>query len=196
MTETDRLRVAVIIGSTRKDRFGPTPARWITSVADQRGDIETDLIDLAEADLPHVLPGDDHDAEMPEAVTALAPRLAAADAYIVVTPVYNRGYPASLKNAVDWFFYEWGAKPVGFVSYGGISGGLNAVEQLRTVFNELHATTIRNTISFADFPDKFDDQGRPTDTEGAETAAKDFLDQLSWWAYGLREARAKRPYVS
>lgn len=193
---TKPLRTAVIIGSTRTDRFCPTPAAWITEQARAHGAFETDVIDLVEADLPVVLGGDDENAPLPDQVTALSPRLAAADAFIVVTPVYNRGYPAALKNAIDWYFDEWSAKPVGFVSYGGMGGGLHAVEQLRQVFNEVHATSIRNTISFAEFWERFDADGNPLDAEAVEGAAKGFLDQLAWWARALRDARAARPYKS
>ncbi|WP_017556311.1 NADPH-dependent FMN reductase [Nocardiopsis baichengensis] len=195
MAETDRLRIAVIVGSTRKDRFCPTPAKWITEQAEQRGDLDVDMIDLADTDLPYILNGDDENAPVPEPVEALRPRLAAADAFIVVTPVYNRGYPASLKNAIDWYFDEWGAKAVGFVSYGGMGGGLHSVEQLRPVFNEVHAHTIRNTISFQNFWERFDEQGRPTEAEAVSGAAKGFLEQLTWWARALRRARAEKPYT-
>lgn len=190
MTENDRLRTAVIIGSTREGRFGPVPARWIAALAREHGDMDVDLIDLAETALPSTL-----GEEPPEAVTALGRRLEAADAFIVVTPVYNRGYPAPLKTAVDWYFDEWSRKPVGFVSYGGMGGGLQAVEQLRTVFNEVHAHTVRTAVAISDFWKRFDDGGRPTD-RGAEGAAKEMLDELSWWAHALKEARARYPLAA
>ncbi|MFB4313944.1 NADPH-dependent FMN reductase [Actinomadura sp. 21ATH] len=196
MSEPSRLRLAVIIGSTRKDRFCPVPAGWIAGRAREHGGYEVDVIDLAGERLPDVLNGDDTDVPPPAPVRALAPRLASADAFVIVTPVYNHGYPAALKNAIDWFFDEWSAKPVGFVSYGGMGGGLHAVEQLRQVFCEVHATTIREALSFADYWDRFDDTGRPVDTSGAEKAAKTFLDRLAWWGHALRDARSKRPYTT
>lgn len=195
MSEDGRLNVAVIIGSVRPDRFGPVPARWITAQARHRGDLDIDVIDLAEEDLPPILPGDDLTVPPPPQVAALAPRIEAADAFIVVTPVYNRGYPASLKNAIDWFYTEWNAKAVGFVSYGGITGGLTSIEQLRPVFNELHAATIRNAITFPDYQDKFDEQGQPTNPELLSGVAKEFLEQLTWWARALRDARHRSPYT-
>ena len=67
---------------------------------------------------------------------------------MIVTPEYNHSFPASLKNTIDWFDSEWHAKPVGFVSYGGMAGGQRAVEHLRQVFAELHAVTVRDTLSF------------------------------------------------
>ncbi|XVQ09696.1 NADPH-dependent FMN reductase [Spirillospora sp. CA-255316] len=196
MPDLVRLRLAVIIGSTRKDRFCPTPAGWIADQARKHDGYEVDVIDLADEPLPHVLNGDDTDTPPPAPVQALAPRLASADAFVIVTPVYNHGYPASLKNAIDWFFDEWSAKPVGFVSYGGMGGGLHAVEQLRQVFCEVHATTIRESLSFANYWDRFDGTGQPTDTTGTDKAAKTFLDRLAWWGHALRDARSKRPYTT
>jgi NAD(P)H-dependent FMN reductase len=192
MSDGTPLRVAMIIGSTRKGRFGPIVANWFAEQAAQRADMILDVIDLRAAGLPGTLldEGDD----LPEPVRALAPRLAAADAFVVVTPEYNHSFPASLKTAIDWYVDEWRAKPVGFVCYGGVSGGLRAVEQLRLVFAELHAVTIRDTVSFPTCRERFDDTGRPVDAAGGDAAAKGLLDQLAWWAHALRAARAARPY--
>lgn len=189
MSHSDPLRVAVIIGSTREDRFGPVPANWIADHARTRGDMDVDVIDLLEEDLSVVQNGDDEDAPLPKSVLGLQPRIARADAFIVVTPVYNRSFPASLKNAIDWYYEEWSAKAVGFVSYGGINGGIPAVEHLRQVFNEMNAATMRNSVSFVNFWEKFSETGAPIESDGADAAAKGMLDQLTWWAHALREAR-------
>ncbi|MEQ4303838.1 NAD(P)H-dependent oxidoreductase [Plantactinospora sp. B6F1] len=189
----DRIRVAVIIGSVRKGRFGPTVARWFVEQARQRNGVEVDVIDLAEAPLPVTIT--DEPAPGVAAVLGdLSPRVEQADAFVVVTPEYNHGYPASLKCMIDWHFTQWQAKPVGFVSYGGLAGGVRAVEQLRQVFAELHAMTIRDMVSFHGAWQQFDSDGRPTHPEGCNAAAKVMLDQLVWWAEALRDARYRRPY--
>lgn len=185
------LGVAVVIGSTRAGRFGPTVARWFVDRARTRSDIALDVIDLADTDLPAVYP----DVSTP-AVDAFAARIGAANAFVVVTPEYNHGYPASLKQAIDLVMEEWKAKPVAFVSYGGISGGLRAVEQLRQVFAELHAVTIRDTVSFAMAQGRFGPDGTLHDPAGAEAATKVMLDELVWWGDALRQARARRPYAA
>jgi NAD(P)H-dependent FMN reductase len=185
------VRTGVIIGSTREGRFGPTVARWFAGVAGRRPDVRVDLIDLAEANLPAVYP------RQPDPTTrAFIERVEVADAFVVVTPEYNHGYPASLKQAIDLPHRQWRAKPVGFVSYGGMSGGFRAVEQLRQVFAELHAVTMRDTVSFHNFWDGFDPDGQPLDRAGAEAAATAMLDQLVWWALALRAARTARPYAA
>ncbi|MFI9568777.1 NADPH-dependent FMN reductase [Streptomyces rishiriensis] len=192
----DVLRTAVIIGSTRDGRFGPVAADWIAAHIAQREDMTADLVDLVETPLPTVFPafGQAPSDEVVAQLGAVSPRLARADAFVIVTPEYNHSFPASLKNAVDWHNEQWHAKPVGFVSYGGLSGGLRAVEQLRVVLAELHAVTIRNTVSFHNYGEAFGAHGRPTDP-GCEVAAKAMLDQLTWWGQALREARRVRRYA-
>ena len=113
------------------------------------------LLDLADADLPSTYP-----AERNDTVTAFVDRIGGADAFVVVTPEYNHGYPAALKQAIDLPYDEWRAKPVGFVSYGGMAGGLRAVEQLRQVFAELHVVTMRDSVSFHMVGGRFDSDGQ------------------------------------
>ncbi|KWX01226.1 NADPH-dependent oxidoreductase [Carbonactinospora thermoautotrophica] len=194
----EQLRLAVIVGSVREGRFGPTVANWFVGQADERADMSVDVVDLVEVQLPLALPafGTKPVPETARALEGLTPRLAAADAFVVVTPEYNHSFPASLKNVIDWHNQVWHAKPVGFVSYGGLSGGLRAVEQLRVVFAELHAVTIRATVSFHNAWSQFDNEGQPIDPAGCNGAAKSMLDQLAWWARALREARAARPYTA
>jgi NAD(P)H-dependent FMN reductase len=185
------IRVAVIIGSTREGRFGPTVAQWFAGQAAPRADIVVDVVDLAAMDLPAAYP-----KNFGPEVQAYLARLDEADAFVVVTPEYNHSFPAALKQAIDLGKREWQAKPVAFVSYGGMSGGLRAVEHLRQVFAELHAVTMRDTVSFHNFRQQFDQAGQPIDAAGTGAAVKKMLDQLTWWAVALRNARAQRPYAA
>lgn len=188
------VRLAVIVGSVRTGRFGPTAARWYTGAVAGRDDVTVDTIDLLEADLSPRLDGNPQDPHDPTG--SLRSRLHAADAFVVVTPEYNHSYPAALKTAIDSFHAEWQAKPVGFVSYGGLSGGQRAVEHLRSVFIELHAAPVRDAVSFHRFWEQFDESGRLRDGTEAEAASKVLTDQLVWWGRALRDARARRPYGS
>lgn len=187
--ELDPLSVAVIIGSTREGRFGPVVAAWIADRADARPDLTVTVHDLADVDLPAVMPSGPHPR-----VDAWTAAIGAAEAFIVVTPEYNHSYPASLKQAIDVVGPEWAAKPVALVSYGGMSGGLRAVAHLRSVFAELHATTIRDTVSFHGAGSRFDEAGQPHDAAGTAAAATVLLDRLAWWGLALRHARAAHPY--
>jgi NAD(P)H-dependent FMN reductase len=119
-----------------------------------------------------------------------AKRVQAADGSVISTPEYNHGYPGALKTAIDTAREEWHAKPVGFVSYGGIAGGLRAVEQLRLVFAELHTITVRQVVSLHWVHDLFEGNGMLTDHR-APAAADKMLAQLAWWAQALRNARTE-----
>jgi NAD(P)H-dependent FMN reductase len=191
-TSAGRFRLAVIVGSTREGRFAPVVFNWFIEKAEQHGDFEVDLIDLAEIELPAVWSATS--SEPAAAVTALGRRLDAADAFVVITPEYNHSFPAGLKNMIDLYRGEWQGKPVGFVSYGGISGGLRAVEQLRLIFAEQHMVTTRDGLAFPMAWEKFDADGRPVDVAGSDGAAAVMLDQLAWWSHATREMRTIRPY--
>ncbi|MGW1747871.1 NADPH-dependent FMN reductase [Streptomyces sp. NPDC002092] len=184
------LAVTLVLGSNRHGRFGPVVADWLLDRMRDRADLLPEVVDVAGADLPTTFAPT---SEASAARASVTPKLAVADAFVVLTPEYNHSYPAGLKNLIDWHFTEWQAKPVALVSYGGVSGGLRAVEHLRQVFAELHAVTIRDTVSFHNAGASFD-EGRLKDPSGPEAAAKVMLDQLVWWGRGLREARERRPY--
>ncbi len=190
------LRVAVIVGSVREGRQGRAVADWFLRTAAGDPGLDLDVIDLVDVPLPLAMP-DWGGTPAPEAAAVLAdvtPRLAAADAFVVVTAEYNHSFPAALKNLIDWHYTPWQAKPVGFVSYGGLGGGLRAVEQLRLVFAELHAVTVRDAVSLHGPWSGLAEDGTPRDTTVSEGAVKGMLGQLTWWGRALRSARRTRPY--
>lgn len=198
-TDTQQsLNLAVIIGSVREGRFGPVVANWFVEQAALHGRFKVDLIDLADTplplELPPVTPAMAPELPRPAAMADLTRRLGEADAIVVVTPDYNRSFPASLKAAIDWHYTQWQAKPIGFVGYSGASGGLLAIEQLRQVFNELQAHTVRDYVSFPRYYLLFGPDGRLLEPEGPDAAAKVLLDRLSWWGSVLHDARRDRPY--
>jgi NAD(P)H-dependent FMN reductase len=186
------LRLAVIIGSAREGRSGAVIAAWFLDEVESFGMFDLDVVDLAQIELPMSLTQSPQ-PELAAVLTEVGDRLASADAFIVITPEYNHSFTAPMKNLIDWHRTEWQAKPVGFVSYGGLSGGLRAVEQLRQVFAELHATTIRDTVSFHAVWEQFGPDGRLR-TPDAAVPAKLLLEKLVWWATALRDARKLRPY--
>ncbi|HEV7900135.1 MAG TPA: NAD(P)H-dependent oxidoreductase [Planosporangium sp.] len=179
-------RVAIIIGSVRDGRFGPRIGAWVHKRLAE-ATIDADVIDLAGLTFPRTM------GEHPD-VASFAARIRHADAVIVITPEYNHSYPGPLKMAIDALREQWQAKPVAFVSYGGMAGGLRAVEALRLVFAELHAVTIRDTVSLhnpwrpADNPDI--DNPDSASTEALQRMTR----QLLWWADALRAAQQRAPY--
>jgi NAD(P)H-dependent FMN reductase len=194
---SERSRLLIIIGSVREGRFGPVVASWVADRAREHGGFDVEVFDLAQVDIPLALPADPPKMAgaaypRPGAMAALTEALDAADAFILVTPEYNHGYPASLKAAIDWHFTQWQAKPVAFVSYGGAAGGRHAVLHLETVLTELHAVTIRDGLAFPNYFVTFED-GQPLDPQAPEYA-KAMLEQLAWWAAALRKARSEVAY--
>jgi NAD(P)H-dependent FMN reductase len=185
-------RIGIIVGSTRQGRFADWPANWIRDIANQRIDLSVELIDLRD----HPLPMFD-EAMSPAWTPPTNPeaqrwgaRLSTLDGLIVVTPEYNHGYTAVLKNALDHAYAEFVHKPIGFVGYGGV-GAARAIEQLRLVSIELQMAPVRNAVhigtteflglwrqgkSFDDFPH-------------LAQAATGLLDDMTWWAGALRAAR-------
>lgn len=173
---TTPLTIAVVLASTNPDGAGVRIARWFEGRAGALPDVKLDPVRI-------------------DADPAVFGRvIAGADAVVIITPEYNHSFPGPLKTAIDELREEWFATPIGFVTYGGISGGLRAAEALRVVFGELHTVTIRETISFADAGSAFDADGAPRDPAGTDAAAARFLEVLSWWARALREATEATPY--
>lgn len=179
----DPVRIALVVGSTRDGRRGRDVADWYVDAIAGDDRVTVDVVDLAAIELPGHYTFHAHDG-----VAELKARLDQADAFVVVTPEYNHSYPASLKNAIDYAKAEWFRKAIAFVSYGGVSGGLRAVEHLRGVFAELHAVGIRETVSFHGPFNGFGDDG-PGDPDSASQAVNVQLDDLVWWATTLRSGR-------
>ena len=192
----DRVHLAVIVASTREGRFAETVADWFLGLASRRLDLWIDPIDLARTQLPSRLPPrHPRGGGYPEDVQPFAERIGQADGFIVITPEYNHGYPGSLKNALDLVNAEWRAKPVAFVSYGGVSGGVRAVEQLRQVAVELHLVPLRDGVVLPMARRAFGEGDAPDDPDGriADSVAVMF-DRMVWWSRALAAARRVAPY--
>lgn len=170
-----RPRLAILLGSYREGRFGPTIGAWLAAHARGHGDFEVDVIDLADHNLP--IP---HPADARSAARAFLDRLASADAVVVVTPEYNHSFPGILKVALDLVGDELVDTPVGIVTYGGMSHGLRAAEALRPVLSALRAVTVTDTVGFAGARTRFDEDGElVVDPAPTETAADRLLDDLA-----------------
>jgi NAD(P)H-dependent FMN reductase len=190
-------RIQVILASTRPGRFGEKPAAWLMNRLSARADLEAELVDLRD----HPLPIFDQPAspartlrDYPnEAIARWGRTVDEADGFIVVTPEYNHGYPASLKNALDHIFPELGRKPISFVGYGNV-GGARAIEQLRLVAVELEMAPLRHAIHIlpelmvpAMKADPFTPELLAALDRRLDVAAAD----LVWWARALAAARAE-----
>ncbi len=132
-------KLLIILASTRPGRVGLPVSTWFTELAVADGRFAVELVDLAELALPLLdEPAHPRLREYTHDHTfAWSETVDAADAVVLVTAEYNYGYPAALKNALDYLHHEWRHKPVGFVSYGGVAAGTRAVQQLKQVTGAL-----------------------------------------------------------
>jgi NAD(P)H-dependent FMN reductase len=190
-------RILIILGSTRENRRGDAIARWAAEHAKSRSDADFELVDLKDWPLPFfkspLPPAFGHyDA----AARPWADLVDAADGYLFVTPEYNHGYPAVLKNALDHLFREWGHKPAAILSYGATGDGFRAAEQLRQVLVELRMVPVREQVGVSLRSPFLDDAGRARD-ERLVQGLDGMLDELVWWAATLKPARlAREPAAS
>jgi NAD(P)H-dependent FMN reductase len=185
--------LAVITASTRPSRKGPSVAAWFAEQARRHGGFEIEPVDLAEVGLPlldepkHPRLGE-YDHAHTRAWSAIVGR---ADAFVVVTPEYDHGPPAALVNALQFLVQEWGYKPMGFVSYGGVSAGTRAVNTLKQTVTALKMMPIPEAVSIPFFSQHLDQEtGTFLPPEVQEDAAKLMLDELLRWAEALRPLRS------
>jgi NAD(P)H-dependent FMN reductase len=172
--------LAVIIGSTRPGRAGLPIAQWFAGLARRHGRFDVEVVDLAEIALP--LLDEPHHPRLRQytkphtkAWSAIIDR---ADAVVFVTPEYNYGYPAALKNAIDYLHEEWRDKPVGFVSYGGVAAGTRAVQQLKQVVTTLRMVPVFESVNIP-FHAQFLTDGVLQPNDVMVDAADAMLDELA-----------------
>ncbi len=188
------IKIQVIIGSTRQNRSGHIPAQWIFSELQKQKNVDAELIDLRDYQLPFfdepVSPSTSGGKYTNNIATKWAKKVSEGDGFIIVTPEYNHGYPAILKNALDYVYKEWNNKPVAFVSYGGISGGIRSVEQLREVVIELGLIPTKTGVHIPFFRKLIDDKGN-FNAEHLQKNADTLLKELLFFAELLKTAREK-----
>ena len=185
----------VIVASTRPTRQGHDVAEWFLERGRLDGRFEIEPIDLAERALP-LFDEPEHPKlrkYVHEHTKAWSRTIDRADAFVFVTPEYNHGMPPALLNALDYLVWEWAYKPLGFVSYGLVSGGLRSVQMIKLTAAALRMMAIPEAVSFPFFGENFDkDSGafRPPETQDA--AATLMLGELFRWAEALKTMRTAR----
>ena len=191
--EKQRLKLALIYGSVREGRLCDKVAAWAKAEMDADPAVEVSVVDPRAFYGSLVVSGSSRGPAHDAALGELRKLIADADGFVVVTPEYNHSYPAALKLVIDAVNEQWQAKPVAFVSYGGVSGGIRAVEHLRQVFAELHAVSVRDAVSFSNVWEQFGGSAKPIASAGRSITV--LLARLKWWAAALRSARAETPYA-
>jgi NAD(P)H-dependent FMN reductase len=170
----------IIIASTRPGRIGLPVANWFVERAAAHGGFQLDVVDLAELNLP-LLDEPKHPRlrqYTQEHTRAWSATVEAADAIAMVTSEYNYGYPAALKNAIDYLHHEWRYKPVGFVSYGGVAAGTRAVQQLKQVVGGVSMMPVQAGVNIPFVRQFLGDDGTITGNDVMVEAVPAMLDEL------------------
>ena len=184
-------RLTIVIGSTRPGRAGLPIAEWFSDRARSHAGFDIAVADLAELNLP--LFDEPNHPRLRQYIHRHTKHWSAivdaSDAFVFVTPEYNYGYPAALKNAIDYLHEEWRDKPVGFVSYGGVSAGTRAVQQLKAVVTTLKMLPVYEAVSIPFHPQFIGEDGRVQANDIMEQAADAMLDELVRTEGALRPLR-------
>jgi len=185
-------KLQTIIASTRPGRVGPSIAKWFHGYAADHGAFDAQLVDLADFDLPIYdepfhprLQKYEH-----EHTKRWSASVASADAYVFVTPEYNYGTTPALLNALDYVYLEWNYKPAAFVSYGGVSGGIRAVQMIKPTLSVLKMMGLMEQVAIPMVPQFIDkDTGAFTPNDLHVKSAQEVLDELKKWSDALTPMR-------
>ena len=187
-----RLRLAIILGSTRPGRIGEAVAKWVYEIAKKRSDAAREYVDIKDFDLPlwdePIPPSRGQYSK--EHTKKWAAKIDSFDAFVFVAAEYNHGIPGALKNAIDFLYKEWNNKVAGFVGYGS-AGGVRAVEQLRLVMAELQVATVRAQVQLSLFHD-FENFSSFKPAAYQEKSVDTMLDQTVAWARALKTLRMRK----
>lgn len=198
-----KLKIAIVIGSTRPTRFGDLPAQWILAKANERAEIDAEIVDVRDFDLP-LFDEMASNAWMPSAnqnAVKWQNKISEFDGYIFVTAEYNRSVTGALKNALDQAYINWNKKVFSAVGYGTV-GGARAVEHLRNIGVELQMVPTRSAVhiggaDFAAVHPGFGGTKSITEIQGSiGNSAKDMLDQIIWWGHATKAARANDDVIA
>ena len=185
-------RLGVVVASVREGRIGAPIADWFMERARQHGRFDLELVDLKAIDLP-MLSEPNHprlQKYTQESTRRWSATVAALDAFVFVTPEYNFSSPPALVNALDTLYVEWNYKPVGFVSYGGVSGGLRSVQMTKAMVTTFKMVPIVEAVSIA-FAAKEVQSGRFPGNDKADGSAAAMLDELVRWTDALSTLRRR-----
>lgn len=185
-------RLGVIIASVRQGRAGQPVADWFVDLARTHGAFEVEVVDLREWALP-LLEEPHHPRQhkyQGEKTRQWSAAVSALDAFVIVSPEYNYSSPPALVNAIDHLYTEWNYKAAGFVSYGGISGGLRAVQMTKTLLAAVKIVPIVEAVALPAFTQQIDkESGAFKSTDSQQQAAKAMLDELRRWTEALAALR-------
>ncbi len=184
-------KLKIIIGSTRPQRKGHLVAEWFLKIANEHKDFNIEVLDLKAINLP-LLDESEHPRLQKyahEHTKKWSELIADADAFVFVTPEYNYSAPATLKNAMDFLYNEWQEKPVAFVSYGGVSGGTRAVQDLKFPITALGMMPLPQAVNIPFFTQFINEEDVFEGNDPLVQSAHNMLEKLKHWTEGMKNMR-------
>jgi NAD(P)H-dependent FMN reductase len=183
------LHIPVILGTVREGRQSEHVARYVHGRLAARPGVESPFIDPREWPFQNLVQREFEMAQRPPRVVEFVDLMHAADAFVIVTPEYNYGFPGALKNLLDVTFKPWNRKPFGLVGCGGVSGGLRALDMLRQTVAGLGAVAVPQHIPVPNVGKAFGPDGPLAEPEEWAKRIDTFLGHVEWYAKALQAAR-------
>lgn len=176
------MKLLVVLASVREGRAGAQVADWFVEQAKKNDLVDVTLVDLKNIDLPYMLPAvspsNIKDSQYGNSEdSAWAQQINAADAIAFVSPEYNHGYPASLKNAIDHLYVEWMNKPVAFIGYGA-SGAPFSYQAFKLVADQVKMDVTEDRVGIPEIWAAFNEEGELKNSDEHNQVAQKVIAQL------------------
>lgn len=184
-------QLKIIVASTRPGRVGIHVANWFAVEVKKYHEFKAEVLDLGKINLPLI--DEPHHPKIrkytKEHTKEWSRKIEEADAFVVITPEYNHFAPPALINAIDYLYEEWSYKPVGIISYGGISGGLRAAQSLKELMGTVKLVPVVEAVSLSFIANRIDVQGNFQSDDRVGRMVSAMMRELLKWTRGLKKMR-------
>lgn len=188
---SQKYSIAIISASVRTGRKSHRVALYLKSQLEEHFDAKVHVLDLAELNFPIFDERLKYQKDPLPSAVSFAQSISQADGVIIVTPEYNSGYPASLKNAIDLLVDEWSHKPVAIsTASGGPFGGMQVIMSLQFALWKIKAWTVPAMFPVPQVQNAFDENGIPSDLEGTKKRSDAFLKELFWCVEACKKMKS------
>ncbi len=173
--------ISIISSSVRPDRKSHRVALYFKNYLTENNLASVEILDLREYAFPIFTEKLQNQVSPSEKALAFSQKIQSSHGIILVTPEYNGGYPASLKNAIDLLYNEWRHKPVAIATVSvGPFGGSQVLLSLQFILWKMKVWTITEIFSVPNVHQNYDDAGKPADKAASDKLAEPFIKELMW----------------
>lgn len=188
------INLKIISSTVRPGRKGPIVAKWIANQAKNHGNFDVEVLDLGEVKLPMM-----NEPKHPslkqyehEHTKKWSAKIEEADAFVFVTAEYDFNYPAPLRNALEYLVQEWAYKAAGIVSYGGVSAGTRAANNLKSDLSVFKIVPLTEMVNFPFFTENINENQELEANEISQKATKTMFNEIITWTKGLKVIREEK----